>query len=294
MSNMSSAAEIAAEIAAAAASVAATTTAATAPLPESEDDSGSDELIVEGGPVLPNRSPAQAPPPGSPTARVRLSAFANELDNSRPIAAPVTYSPPPVQYQSQSAQDTQAPMCVQPQTPIPYYIAAEQQPPPLAQPVAQPLQQPPPLAQSLTPAAAWTQTQATPLLQAMPLPYPIANTHSPAATGSRQPVAQGMMTTGQPQDQSQTTGQPPNQSQTLGQPPSQGQQRMQYPQSGPGPSSEPNSMTIYIRRPGTLVNIELNVTLMDTIGNVKKRSKRLRSHCASLGVTCAWRSGGTG
>ena len=153
-------------------------------------------------------------------------------------------------------------MYVQPQTPIPYYIAAElQQPPPLAQPVAQPLQQPPPLAQSLTPAAAWTQTQATPLLQAMPLPYPIANTHSPAATGSRQPVAQGMM----------TTGQPPNQSQTLGQPPSQGQQPMQYPQSGPGPSSEPNSMTIYIRRPGTLVNIELNVTLMDTIDNVKAK-----------------------
>ena len=62
---MSSAAEIAAEIAAAAASVAATTAAATAPLPESEDDSGSDELIVEGSPVLPNRSPAKAPHPGS-------------------------------------------------------------------------------------------------------------------------------------------------------------------------------------------------------------------------------------
>ena len=185
---MSSAAEIAAEIAAAAASVAATTAAATAPLPESEDDSGSDELIVEGNPVLPNKSPAKAPPPGSPTARVRLSGFANELDNSRLIAAPVTYSPPPVQYQSQSAQDMQAPMYVQPQTPIPYYIAAElQQPPPLAQLVAQPLQQPPPLAQSLTPAAAWTQTQATPLLQAMLLPYPIA-THTFTSSHGQPPT----------------------------------------------------------------------------------------------------------
>ena len=170
-------------------------------------------------------------------------------------------------------------MYVQPQAQSqpPYYIAEQlQQPPPLAQPVAQQLQQPPLLAQPLTPAAAWMQTapsQGAPLqtapLQTMPLPYPAANTHTPVATGSHQPVAQTLI----------TLGQPPSQSQTHGQPPSQGQQPLQNHQPDPArpmytsmsPGSEPDSMTIFIRKTGTLVNLELNVTLMNTIDNVKEK-----------------------